>query len=214
MRHAFTNIHRLYISLRVCVALLMIVALQKIEFLINFYFFHFWSLCYLKWHSWWFFFVSTENDRGNSSGFTATAAFHILPVVWSPYNTKCFKINPRYADAVKWTKSCLIFRWYIYLFSKSMKIYRKHENIWLRCHCLLSMPLILTRLWHRLETKLHHNSDNRQPWKPVVVTSLLQYFSTYTDYFIRNSSKSHCRSGQALRVPGVWGSHISRQLAH
>jgi hypothetical protein len=49
----------------------------------------------------------------------------------------------------------------IYLFSKSTKIYRKHENVWFWCHCLLSMSLALTRLWHRLETKLHHNSDNR-----------------------------------------------------
>jgi hypothetical protein len=74
----------------------------------------------------------------------------------------------------------------IYLLSKFTKIYRKHENIWLWYHCPLSMPLVLTRLLHRLETKLHHKGDNRQPWKPVVVTSLLDYLSTNTGYFIGN----------------------------
>jgi len=41
----------------------------KVEFLIHFYFVPFWSLSYLNWHSWWFVFVSTDNDWENSFGF-------------------------------------------------------------------------------------------------------------------------------------------------
>lgn len=147
----------------------------------------FWNLIYLNWHSWLFVFVSTDNDWDNCSGFTPTASFHTHPLMWLSYNSKFWLIRDMQTQLNKW-RAVLSFG-DIYLFSKSTKIYRKHENIWLWYHCPLSTPLVLTRLWHRLDTKLHHNSDNREPWKPVAVTSLLHYLSTNTGYFTRNKIK-------------------------
>ena len=62
------------------------------------------------------------------------------------------------------------------------------------------VPLLNTAPWNILMTK--------QKW-------MLRKLNTYT--FITREEKvkqSHYRPGQALRVQGVWGSQISRQLAH
>ena len=62
----------------------------------------------------------------------------------------------------------------------------------------------------------------RPPWGPILQffrrkTCISKFFRAFsrnlTDFINVMVKQSHCRPGQALRVPGGWGSQISRQLA-
>ena len=151
----------------------------------------------------------------------------------SKRKTCCHKSKPFYAFIdVVWTKYCILRQFLDFYFHFSTKKTTELQvqvflriNTWLFETCrrqynwiksLMKKSVHFVGSYYKCNI-LHGNYCSRwYLWLPLGskhVSNSTTNEKTHTKLSMQRK-KSHYRPGQALRVPGVWGCQISRQLAH
>jgi len=118
---------------------------------------------------------------------------------------------------------CSADRGSVYIFQAQQMPHFMNRNFRLMLPVLRTQLPITLQFWKLLVTDIQYNiaswlrNLNRHTlvlWNMVPAVVTIEFIQAFLHLFKKKLKHSHYRPGQVLRVPGGWGSQISRQSAH